>query len=199
MNRYFRQPPSSTTSSIIGALIDMVREVAPVVLFFFVAFLIVFVLFKLFVSQYSIEFSAFTKAAVAALILGKVIPLLDWAQSGYRFNSYRPAIVIAAKTVIYGLVVFVLGTGERIFEASRRAGALRGGVDYVIAHANLQRSLGLVLLISLVTGAYLVFEQINRVMGKGVLLRVFFEPPMDKENNIPCLSGALAKDVEMPN
>ena len=67
------------------------------------------------------------------------------------------------------------------------------------AHANLDRSLGLVLLISLVIGIYLVFQQINRVMGKGGLLRVFFERPIGKEDNIPSLSGALAKDVEMPN
>ncbi len=179
MNHSFRERLSPTFSSITGGLAGLVREVVPVVLFFFIAFLLIFVLFKLFVSQYSIEFSAFTKAAVAALILGKVIPLLDWAESGY-LDSYRPAVVIAAKTIIYGLVVFVLGTGERIFEASRRVGTLRGGIDYVIAHANLDRSLGLVLLISLVIGAYLVLQQISRAMGKGVMLRLFFERPMAK-------------------
>lgn len=199
MNHSFREWLSSASRSIVDALIDLVREVAPVVLFFFIAFILIFLLFKLFVSQYSIEFSAFTKAAVAALILGKVIPLLDWAESGYRFDSYRPAVVIAAKTLIYGLVVFVLGTGERIFEACRRAGTLRGGIDYVIAHANLHRSLGLVLLISLVIGAYLALQQINRVMGKRVLLRAFFERPMCKEYDAAGLSGALAKDVEMSN
>jgi len=55
-------------------------------------------LFKLFVSQYSIEFSAFSKAAVAALVLGKVIPLLDWAQSGYRFSTHCRAVVIGRKS-----------------------------------------------------------------------------------------------------
>ena len=73
------------------------------------------------------------------------------------------------------------------------------GIDYVIAHANLRRSLGLVLLISVVTGAYLVLQQINLVMGKKVLLRVFFERTKGKEYKTPSLSGALAKDGEMPN
>ncbi len=179
MNRPIWERLSSTTSSISIGLIDLVREVVPVVLFFFVSFLVIFLLFKLFVSQYSIEFSAFTKAAVAALILGKVIPLLDWAQPGY-LDSYRLAVVIAVKTVVYGLVVFALGTGERIFEASRRVGSLHGGIDYVMANANLDRSLGLVLLISFVTGAYLVLQQISRAMGKGVMLRLFFERPIGK-------------------
>src|ERR1700747_2609226 len=69
---------------------------------------LIFLLFKLFVAQYSIQFSAFTKAAVAALILGKVVPLLDCAQSGYRFKNHRRIVVVATKTLIYALVVIVL-------------------------------------------------------------------------------------------
>ena len=105
------------------------RALAPVILFFFVAFLLIFLIFQLFGEQYSIEFSALSKAAVAALVLGKLIPVLDWAQSGYRFNAYRPAVVIACKTLVYGLVVILLGIGERIFHAARQTGSLQGGID----------------------------------------------------------------------
>jgi hypothetical protein len=80
-----------TDHSIKRFLVGAFYEMAPAVLFFFIAFLLIFLMFKLLVSQYSIEFSAFTEAAVAALILGKVIPLLDWAQSGYGFDSHRRA------------------------------------------------------------------------------------------------------------
>ena len=82
------------------------------VLFFFSVFMLLGLLFKLFVAQYAIEFSAFTKAAVAALILGKIIPLLDWAESGHRFETHRRAVVIAGKTLVYGVVVIVIGMGE---------------------------------------------------------------------------------------
>jgi hypothetical protein len=150
---------------------------APVVIYFFVAFGLVFLLFKLFVSQYSIEFSAFSKAAVAALILGKVIPLVDWAGSGYRFDYHRRAVVIGCKTFIYGLVVIVLGIGEKIFHSVREAGSFHGGIDHAMANANLNRFLGLVLLISLTVGSFLVMQEISRAMGKGALFRLFFEPP----------------------
>src|SRR5438034_7420398 len=107
---------------------ELFREMAPKVLFFFSAFMMIFLLFKLFVAQYSIEFSAFTKAAIAALILGKVIPVLDWAQSGHRFETHRRIVVVAGKTLVYALVVIVLGIGERILKASRKEGTLRGGI-----------------------------------------------------------------------
>ena len=118
-----------------------------------------------------------SKAAVAALVLGKLIPLLDWAQSGYSYKAYRPAVVIACKTLIYGLVVILLGIGEKIFHAARQTGSLRGGIDFVIAHANLSRFLGMVLLISLVIGSYLVLQEVDRAMGNGALFRLFFERP----------------------
>jgi hypothetical protein len=160
---------------------ELFRELAPKVLFFFTAFMLIFLLFKLFVAQYSIEFSAFTKAAVAALVLGKVIPLLDWADSGYRFARRRRITVILGKTLVYAMVVIALWTGERIFEASRKAGTFRGGLDFVIANANVHRFFGLVLLISLVVGTYLTMQEIDRAMGEGALLRLLFERPVDEQ------------------
>src|SRR5215472_2866213 len=132
------------------------REMGPKILFFFSAFALIFVLFKLFVAQYSIEFSAFTKAAIAALILGKVIPLLDWTQSGHRFETHRRIVVIGSKTLIYGLVVILLGIGDRLFEDFSKEGSLSAAVNLFVANANVQRFLGLVLLISLVIFIYLI-------------------------------------------
>jgi hypothetical protein len=155
----------------------LVRDMAPKVLFFFCAFGLIFLLFKLFIAQYSIDFSAFTKAAIAALILGKVIPVLDWAQSGYRFATQRRIVVIAGKTFVYALVVIVLGIGERIFKAFRQERSLTAAVDILIANANVQRFAGLVLLISLVVGTYLTLQEIDRAMGRGAVLRLLFERP----------------------
>jgi hypothetical protein len=159
--------------------VELFRDIAPKVAFFFGAFMLLFVLFKLFVAQYSIEYSAFTKAAVAALILGKVVPLLDWADSGYRFETYRRIVVIAGKTLIYALIVIVLGIGERIFTAYRQEGSIGAAVSFVWAGADGHRFLGLVLLLSLVVGAYLTMQEFDRAIGKGVLIRVLFERPKD--------------------
>ena len=93
------------------------------------------VIFKLLVTQYAIQFTAFTKAAVAALIIGKVILLIDWAESGRDFGSHRRIVVIACQTFIYALAVFTLGIGERILEAAHKAHSLREGFDMVIANA----------------------------------------------------------------
>ena len=161
-------------------------ETAPTILFFFAAFMAIFLLFKLFVAQYSIEFSAFTKAAVAALVLGKLIFLLDRAQSGYRFETHRRIMVIVGKTLVYALAVILLGIGDRILKACLREGSWRGGIDALEAGANLDRFLGLVLLITLIVGMYLTIQEINRGLGKGVLCKLLFERPVDnKASSVP--------------
>ncbi len=106
-----------------------------------------------------------------------MIPLLDWAESGYRFDSHRRIVVVAGKTFVYALVVIVLGIGEKIFDAYRKAGSLEGAVSRLIANANVDRFMGLVLLISLVVFVYLVMQEIEQAMGEGALFRLFFKRP----------------------
>ena len=164
--------------SIKRFFIGLVREMAPIVLFFFIAFMLIGLMFKLFVSQYEIEFSAFAKAAVAALIIGKVVALMDLAESRYAADrTHRRIVVVAAKTLLYAFVVIVLGTGEKIFHAYREAGSLGEAVSNVIANDNVDRFLGLVLLISVVVFVYLVMQEIDEAMGQGALFRLLFTRP----------------------
>jgi hypothetical protein len=148
----------------------------PVVLFFFVAFFLIFFIFKLLSPKYSIDFSAFTKAAVAALIVGKVSLLLSLAK-GSRIGTHRLAVIIAWRTLLYAVIVFALIACERIFHGVRETGSLQGGISQAIASAHLDHFLGLVLLLSLIVGVYLTVQEIDRAMGKGALFRLFFEPP----------------------
>jgi len=163
--------------SIKRGLIGLYHEMLPPVLFFFTAFLLIGVIFKLLVTQYSIQFTAFTSAAVAALIIGKVILLIDWAESGRDFGSHRRIVVIACQTFVYALAVITLGIAERILEAAHKAHSLRDGFDVTLANAHFDRFIGLVILISMVVFIYLVFQEIQRAMGKGALYRLLIERP----------------------
>jgi hypothetical protein len=156
---------------------DEFLKMLPAVVFFFVALMAILALLKLIVSQYSIEFYAFSRAAIGALILGKVVLLMDWAESGRRVSRYPRIVVVACKTLIYGLAVFVLGISERIVRAYRWAADFPDAVRMVLANSNLDRFLACVILISLVVSAYLAGVEINRAMGKGALFTLFFKPP----------------------
>jgi hypothetical protein len=81
-------------------LVQLGREMAPTVLFFFIALTFILVLFKLFVAQYSVEFYAFGKAALGALILGKAVLLMEWLESGRHGGNYPRALAVAGKTIL---------------------------------------------------------------------------------------------------
>jgi fumarate reductase subunit D len=157
--------------------VDEFIRMLPAVIFFFAALMVILLLLKLFIEQYSIEFYAFSKAAVGALILAKVILLMDLAESKRHASLYPRAVVVAGKTVIYGLAVIAVWMGERIFDACRKTGDLRNGIAMMIANANLDRFLGCVLLICLIVSAYLTLQEINQAMGDGALFRLFFKAP----------------------
>jgi hypothetical protein len=165
-------------SAPVRLLIGLVREMAPIVAFFFIALMIILVLLKLLVAEYSIEFYAFGRAALGALIVGKVVLLMDWAVSGHQSpRRYPRALGLTFKTLLYGSVVAFFTVAERLWDDFRKTGSLAGGMDYFLAHANLDRILALVILITLLVGTYLVFEELSQAMGAGALYAFFFARP----------------------
>ena len=88
-------------------------------------------------------------------------------------------------TVLPGVALFMFGTLVALLAA------------ILIANANVDRFLGLVLLVSLVVGFYLVVQEISRAMGKGALFSLFFEPPLESSRPLagPDLSDATREDI----
>jgi hypothetical protein len=166
-------------------LLALVREMAPVVLFFFVVLGWILIMFKLFVAQYAIEYYAFTKAAIGALIIGKAVLLMEWAEAGRRPSRLPRVIVVLFRTMLYGMAVIALGIGERIIHGTRETGSLRQGFALIVANANLERFFGLVILISTMVGIYLTMEEISHAMGAGALRKLFFEQPAITISTIP--------------
>lgn len=195
MKRIYQQRLSNGSAAVARWATGEFLKLLPTVLFFFVALMVILALLKLFVLQYSIEFYAFSRAAVGALILGKVVLLMDWAESGRRISTYPRIVVVACKTVIYGLAVIALGIGERVIHSYHRTGDLREAFSLVIANVNLDRFFGCVLLISLVVSAYLAMEEINRAMGEGALYALFFKPPRQTREK----RDVSATDLEYEN
>src|SRR6516225_877713 len=90
-----------------GRLKGLFWEMVPPVSFFFIAMILIFAVVKLLALQYSIRFYAFARAAIGALVLGKVVLLMEMAERRSGPSRYPRAIVVAFKTVIYATGVFL--------------------------------------------------------------------------------------------
>jgi hypothetical protein len=149
----------------------------PVFLFFLTGFLLLFLLIKLALANFSIEVTGLSNAVVGALIAAKAALVLDETPLARALENYRRIVAVAVKTFLYGAATLLLGYLERFLDALRKAHSFNTAVQVMIAHANHYRLLAWVLGVSMVFGLYFSFFEINQRMGKGALWRLFFDAP----------------------
>jgi fumarate reductase subunit D len=159
------------------SLTGLFWEMLPPVSFFFIALMLIFVVLKLLALQYSIRFYAFARAAIGALVLGKVVLLMQMAERKRSASRYSRAVVVAFKTILYALVIVLFEFGERIVRAWHERGSLREGLETVKANAHLDHFLALLILGCTIIAVYLAMEEISHAMGEGALTRLFFKRP----------------------
>ena len=149
----------------------------PVFLFFVDGFLLLLLIIKLALANFSIEMTALSKAAVGALVAAKAVLILDETSLARRLRQIRRIIAVAVKTFLYCSITLLLGYMERFVEALRRKNDFDGEIRYLIDQASWYRLLGWALGISLVFAIHFALFEIDKRMGKGELWRLFFDSP----------------------
>jgi len=147
----------------------------PVFLFFLTGFLLLLLLVKLALAQFSIEMRPLSNAFVGALIAAKAALVLDETPLARSLERYRRIVAVAVKTVFYGLLSLLLGYLERFLEAFHKVHDFSEAIRNVVEHASHYRLLGWALGISIVFALYFAFFEISQRMGEGELARLFFE------------------------
>src|SRR5512146_438707 len=164
----------------------------PVFIFFLTGFLLLLLLIKLALANFSIEMTAFSKAVVGALLAAKAALILDGTPLARHLEQYRRIVAVAVKTFIYGTITLLLGYVERILDALHRTHGFGTAVRHVIADANVYRIFAWALGISLVFAIYFAMFEIDKRMGEGELRALFFDPPRAGGGSSRCSHQATA-------
>jgi hypothetical protein len=154
-----------------------IREVFPVTLFFFVGFGVVLLIVKLMLVQYAIPMTIFSRAMVAALIVGKVVLVLEKVRLEDRFPNSPRIVLVAIKTGFYAFCAIVAGCLERIIEAWRATGEFATGVHQAWMHTEIHRFLAVVLCVTILFATYFTFLELDKVMGRGAIAALLFKRP----------------------
>jgi hypothetical protein len=149
----------------------------PVFLFFLTGFLLLLLLVKLVLANFSIEMTAFSKAVVGALLAAKAALVLDGTSLARHLERYRRIVAVAVKTFIYGTITLLLGYVERILDALHRTHGFGAAIHHVIVDANVYRIFAWALGISMVFAVYFAMFEIDKRLGEGELRALFFDPP----------------------
>ncbi len=101
-----------------------VEEVALVTLFFLIGFFFILFMKKLLLEEYAIEFYGLSTAVISALIVAKVLIVLDKFHICDQFRRYPYWVPLLYKTIIYTFAVFLVTGAEKVFEVYREVQAL---------------------------------------------------------------------------
>jgi hypothetical protein len=153
---------------------EELRHILPITLFFLIGFLLVLVIVKLSLAQFSIHVSTLSRAVLGAAIASKVVLLLKRTPLGRDLAGYPRAVPVLLHTIFYGLAVIVLGLTENVLRARHAHGGLLKAIAYVAAHTEIHRIGAVAVGVSLVFCVYFILDEISVFMGPGILGQLFF-------------------------
>jgi hypothetical protein len=151
------------------------REVIPVTLFFFIGFALVLMLVKLILAQYSIPVAVLSRAMLASLIVGKVVLVLEKVRLEERLPNAPGWVLVLLKTLFYGSGAIVPGIIERLIETWRSSQGFGEALAETWTHTSFGRFIAVILCVTMLFGAYFTFLELDRAMGKGAIVSLFFK------------------------
>jgi hypothetical protein len=154
---------------------EEIRKTRPVFIFFLIGFLLVLMIIKLSLAQYSIETRALSNALLGAVLAAKIVLILENTPMAHPFRNSARIFGIACKSLIYGAGVILLAYLERFIDAFRHSRRFGASAMSVMMQSNLHRLLALSLGIAMVFAAYFVLSDLSDSMGNGAMRRFFLE------------------------
>jgi hypothetical protein len=127
-------------------------------------------------AEYQIEFHGLSLALIGALIVAKVILVMDSVPLGAPTRYWPGWLHVAVRTALYAFGVVVVLLLEKAFEARHEPDGVVSSLIRMIRHQDIHHiwatTIG-------VTGALLVFNAVSvvrRFLGTHALLRMFMSP-----------------------
>jgi hypothetical protein len=148
------------------------REIGLVTLYFLVCFAIFLSLKKLLLEQYDVTTYVFHAAVLGALVVAKVVVLLEKTSFGSRFREGSLILHAIWRSLLYTAVVLAVTFAENLFGAWRSQGSLSGALTHLWASRDLNHFLALNLCVGLSFLLYHTYAELDRRLGAGSIRRL---------------------------
>jgi hypothetical protein len=146
--------------------------------YFAIVFVLMMVMKKLYLKDYDIAFSGLSQALIGALILSKVIILMEYIKLG-SWVQRQPAIVdTILRTVLYTIGVVIVVVLEKAFEKRHETDGFGDAVSYVLNNRDIYHVWATTIGTSASIFVYNSFSIIQRFMGKKGVSKLFFNTPL---------------------
>jgi hypothetical protein len=165
---------------ILKKIFEEIKTVTRTAAYFAIVFMLMMVMKKLYLEDYDIEFSGLSQAIVGALIMAKVIILMELISLGHWVQQQPPIIDVTIRTILYTAGVLIVIVLEKAFEKRHVAGGYGDAISYVLSHRDIYHVWATTIGSAASIFVYNAFSVIQRTMGKNGLARLFFSTPLDQ-------------------
>lgn len=169
-------PMEERRLSLQQKLRDEIKAVALVTLYFAIWIGTLMLLKTLVLAEYRIAFHGWSLALVGALILAKVVLVLEHVPLGVWVRN-RPALVdVVSRTALYALGLLVVLLLEKAFDGRHEHGGFVPSLLAVFQHAEVHHVWVNTICLAGALLGYNVLSLIRRRLGEGGLFRMFLSP-----------------------
>ncbi len=158
---------------------EELREIGLVTAFFLAWFLFFLFIKKLVLAEYQIGVVVLGTAAISALVVAKVVVLMDKTPVVSWFRSSPVLVHVMWRSFSYTAVVFLFTVAEELFHAYRESGSLSTSLSEMWTQRDPNHAVALTLSVGLAFVVFTGAAEIDRQLGAGGLRRVFFSPRPD--------------------
>jgi hypothetical protein len=155
------------------------HEVAAVIwlTFYFGCWLGVLMLLKyLVLAEYKVEFDGLSVALLGALILAKVVLVLEYIPLGPWVRAQPVWVDVVLRTALYVLGVFVVLLLEKAFEGQHEYDSYGASLNALFQHADMNHVWLNTICLSGALLSYNMLTVVRKHLGKGALLQMFLAP-----------------------
>ncbi len=161
-------------------VIKELKSIAGVTLYFFLWFGILMLLKKLMLKDYNIEFSGISIAIITALVMAKVVILMELIKLG-PWVRRQPAIVdVMIRTIMYTLGVLFVLLLEKAFESRHEEGGFGNAMIRVFQHRDMYKILAGTLVVGLSLFFYNVFSVLKEYLSGRKFIKLLFNTSLEE-------------------
>lgn len=167
-------PPIFTHTHRMKKILHEIIVIARTATYFAIVFLFMMVMKKLYLKDYDIEFTGISQALIGALIISKVILLLELISLGSWVQRQPPIVDVTLRTLLYTLGVLIVVMLEKAFEARHEVSGFGNAISHVIDHRDVYHVWATTLGASASIFFYNTFSVVQRLLGKNGIYKLFF-------------------------
>jgi len=177
---------------------DEIKAVGMASLYFAVWIGVLVFLKQLLLAEYQIEFHGLSLAVIGALVLAKVVLVLEHVPLGARIRTQPAWLEVILRTAMYALGVLVVLLFEKAFEGRHEYGGFGPSLIAVFQHADVHHVWVNAICLTGALLGYNVLSVVRRHLGERGLIRLFLSPlPEEPGANQP--EGLHLEDNERSN